>query len=234
MNEKTKFTVVALGGSIIVSRKIQTAYLKRLRNFLKTRIEKGDKFVLVAGGGSVARNYQKAALSVRDVSDEDKDWLGIHSTRLNAHLLRTIFYDIAYPTVLDDPAKPISKRDLAKYSLFIASGWRPGWSTDYMAFLLAERFKVDQVVVATKISHVHDRDVQIYPDAKPLESMNWKKYLQILPSKEWHPGMSSPVDPVATRFAIKHNISCVILRGTNLKNLDRFLDKKKFIGTLIK
>ena len=121
MNEKTKFTVVALGGSIIVSRKIQTAYLKRLRNFLKTRIEKGDKFVLVAGGGSVARNYQKAALSVRDVSDEDKDWLGIHSSRLNAHLMRTIFRDIAYIYMIKH--YDVIDKKAREYPVVIGGGW---------------------------------------------------------------------------------------------------------------
>ena len=35
------------------------------------------------------------------VTDEDKDWIGIHATRLNAHLLRTIFRDVADPVVID-------------------------------------------------------------------------------------------------------------------------------------
>ncbi|MEX2145108.1 MAG: UMP kinase [Candidatus Spechtbacterales bacterium] len=233
MYKKENFSVVALGGSIIISRKIQTGYLRRLRNFTQKRIESGEKFIFVVGGGSVARNYQRAAFSIVNISNEDKDWLGIHSTRLNAHLLRTIFNGMAYPIVLDDPEKPITQRDLKKYSLFIASGWRPGWSTDYIAFRLAHRFGAKRVVVATKISNVYDADIQTHKNARPLKRISWKRYSKLLPSKIWYPGMGSPVDPVATEFAAKKKISCVVLRGTNLKNLNRFLDGKKFEGTVI-
>lgn len=159
MVAKNKYIVIALGGSIIISNKIQVDYLKRLRKFLIEYIDKGYKFILVAGGGSTARNYQKAASAIIDIDVEDKDWLGTHSTRLNAHLLRTIFNDFAYSVVLDNPEKPIPKNDLNKYSLFIASGWRPGWSTDYIAFRLAHRFKTKLVIIATKTPFVYDADI---------------------------------------------------------------------------
>jgi hypothetical protein len=34
--------------------------------------------------------------------DEDLDWLGVHATRLNAHLFRTIFRDLAHPVILKE------------------------------------------------------------------------------------------------------------------------------------
>lgn len=233
MNNKDNLTIIALGGSIIVSKKIQSDYLKRLKRFLEQAMQGGKRFIVIVGGGSTARNYQNAASSIVELADEDKDWLGIHSTRLNAHLLRTIFQEHAYPIVLDSPEKPITKRDIAKYPLFIASGWRPGWSTDYIAFRLARRFGTDSVLVATTTPYVYESDVRVHKNARPIKRLSWKQYMKLLPADKWHPGMRIPVDPVAARFAQKHNIACTVVRGTNLQNLERVLGGKKFQGTVI-
>jgi len=83
--------VLSLGGSIVVPGAIDIEYLKEFKQFIDRRIEQGDRFILTVGGGKTARNYQAAAERVSGVDDEERDWLGIHATRLNAHLLRTIF-----------------------------------------------------------------------------------------------------------------------------------------------
>lgn len=231
---KDDFTVISLGGSIIISKKIQTQYLKRLYDFINKQINEGKKFILVVGGGSIARDYQKAASQIVDTTNEDKDWLGIHSTRLNAHLLRTIFREQAYPVVLDSPQKQIKKRDLSKYALFIASGSRPGWSTDYVAFKLAHRFGHGEVLIATKVPYIYDKDISQFKEAKPIKKLTWNRYAKLLPSDVWTPGMKAPIDPIATNFAIKNKMKCVLLRGTNIKNLENFFSGKKFDGTIIK
>ena len=91
MDSNSDTIVIALGGSIIVSRSIQVRFLKQFRKFILKFIKQGKRFVIVAGGGSIARNYQAAASDIVKLSDEDQDWLGIHATRINAHLLRAIF-----------------------------------------------------------------------------------------------------------------------------------------------
>lgn len=228
-----EYIVIALGGSILVSKNIQIEYLKRLKTFIEKEIDRGRKFIIVVGGGSTARNYQNAAHAVNSINDEDKDWLGIHSTRLNAHLLRTIFSKYAYPIVLDNPDKPIEERDFKKYALFIASGWRPGWSTDYIAFRLADRFNSSEVIIATKIPYIYTKDISLHKDAKPIERITWNEYINILPTEEWKPGMKSPVDPVAAKFAMNAGINCTLLRGTNLSNLKKYLEGKEIKGTII-
>ncbi|MDX1608323.1 MAG: UMP kinase [Candidatus Spechtbacterales bacterium] len=233
MASKQKMTIIAVGGSILVPDKIDTAYIKKLRNLIIEQINEGRRFILVAGGGSTARHYQKAATEVVNIEDEDKDWLGIHSTRLNAHLLRTIFYDIAYPAVLDNPEKPIKKRDLKRYALFVASGWRPGWSTDYIAFRLADRFNVEEVLIATRIPYIYEKDIDVHKNAKHFKDLSWEQYKKLLPKKEWEPGLRCPVDPVATDFASKNKISCVLLQGTDIDNLNNYFSNKEFIGTTI-
>lgn len=218
-----------MGGSIIVPQEIQTKFLKNFREFILNFLRKNYRFVVVTGGGSVARNYIKAASDIAKISDEDKDWLGIHATRLNAHLVRTIFKKEAYPVVLDNPLKQINSK---KCKLFIASGWRPGWSTDYDAVLLAERFKANKIINCSNIDYVYDKDIAKYKNAKPIKEITWGEYRKIIGS-EWRPGMKAPVDPIAARLASKLKMTIIVTRGTNLKNLENILLNKKFKGTLI-
>ena len=232
MKEGKKETIViALGGSIIISQQIQTYFLKRFRAALLPLLE-GRRFIIVAGGGTICRNYLKAASAILSLSDEDKDWLGIHSTRLNAQLLRTIFVDEAYPVVIDNPLRPIPKGDWNKFSLFFASGWKPGWSTDYVAVRLAQRFGASKMIIATKIPYVYTRDVAKHKNAKPIPDITWKKYRGLVDEK-WSPGMKVPVDPIAARYAQHTHMNIVVVRGTNLKNLRNVILGKPFFGTVI-
>jgi uridylate kinase len=223
--------VIALGGSIIVSDKINTGFLGDFREFILKFLKDGKKFILVTGGGKIARDYQNAASEIIDLSDEDKDWLGIHATRLNGHLLRAIFFDIAHPVVLDDPTKKIDNED--NYNLFIASGWRPGWSTDYVAALLTKRFGAKRLIIATKISHVYDDDIEKNINAKPLENISWADYINMVGSA-WIPGMKSPVDPIAAKFCEENGIEAIVAKGTELRNLEKVLRGEEFIGTTIR
>lgn len=70
-----------------------------------------------------------------ELDPEDVDWMGIHATRLNGHLLRTIFRDIAYPEMITNPDEIV---DVPQDTmLIIAAGYRPGASTDLRAVQIA-------------------------------------------------------------------------------------------------
>lgn len=221
--------VVALGGSIMYPDQINWAYLRRFKKFIGDFVKHGQVFVIVGGGGRLARMYQGAAAKVVKLTDEDKDWLGIHATRSNAHLLRTIFREIADPVVIDERFK--LKR--ITYPITIASGWRPGWSTDFIAVRLAADLNAKEVVIAGTPSHVFDKDFTKYKDAVPFTDLSWAKYRRLIPAK-WKPGFHSPVDPVAARLAEQERISAAVLDGRDLKNFGRFLRGESFIGTTIR
>lgn len=231
MSKKLKnYIIVALGGSIIAPDGINVLFLKRLRKFILSHIKAGEKFIIVAGGGVIARHYQDAASKIVKINEGDKDWLGVHSTRLNAHLLRTIFVKESYPVVLDDPHKPLSQR--GSKNLIIASGWRPGWSTDYIAVLLTKRFRSKQVIIAGRPDFVYTKDHIRHKNAKPLKELTWSNYQKLI-SKKWAPGMKAPVDPVATRLAKSSGIQAIVIKGTDLKNFGNVLAGKSFRGTII-
>ncbi len=228
--KRGSYHVIALGGSVIAPNGLNVPYLKKFRMFIVRQLKKGRKFVIVTGGGSIARHYQGAISKLIRISEEDKDWIGIHSTRLNAHLLRTLFAKESYPVVMDNPLKPLLKK--AKKSLIIASGWRPGWSTDYIAMLLAERFRVRRVVIAGHPDFVYTRDNARYKNATPIRDLTWKEYQRLI-SRKWSPGMKVPVDPVATRLAKTLGIEAAVIRGTDFKNFRNVIEGKKFRGTII-
>lgn len=228
MNNSNRF-VLALGGSVAFPQKIDVSFLAKFRSFILQHIKEGKRFVIVVGGGQITRVYQQAASQITDLRDEDKDWLGIHATRLNAHFLRTIFQGQAHPVVFD---RRFKHKGFGRYRLIIASGWRPGWSTDFVAVQIALDFGLKMVCILGKPDYVYTKDPDKDKDAQPISKVTWQEYLKLIPNK-WTPGLSAPVDPVAASLAQKHDLKVVVAKGTDLCNLKDVLDGKRFKGTLI-
>lgn len=232
--KERKTIVISLGGSIICPQpgKINVNFLKKFKRLILKYIKnRSVRFIIVAGGGKVCRTYQKAAAKIVKLPSEDMDWLGIHATRLNAHLLRTIFKKEACPVVFDDPFKKI-KKEFLKKPVIIASGWKPGFSTDYDSILLAKRFKTKEIINAGDVSFVCNRDPSKYKKTTAIKRISWKNYRKLVGS-EWTPGLSSPIDPIAAKVAQKLKIRALIIKGTELENFDNLLSGKKFKGTVI-
>lgn len=227
---KNNYTIIALGGSIIfpASGGINIEFLKKFRELILNHLKQGKKFIIVAGGGNICRIYQKAASKIVNINNKDLDWLGIYSTHLNAHFLRTIFFKKAYPVIIDNFKKPIKGNPC----LIIASGWQPGSSTDFSAIRLAQRFKVNSVIIASNISYVYEKDPAKYKKAKKFTKIKWQDYRKLI-TNNWKPGISTPVDPIAAKFAQKLKFKTVFLKGIDLKNLDNYLKDKKFKGTIL-
>ena len=224
--------VISLGGSLIVPNGgVNTSFLKEFNSFIRQQITATNRrFFIVCGGGAIARNYQKAAQEViGKITSDDIDWLGIHATRLNAHLLRTIFRDIAYFRV----KKHFNQKDEVKERLMIASGWKPGWSTDYDAILLAQEYGAKIIINLSNITMVYNKDPNRYSDAIPQPKMSWEQFRKLVGNK-WDPGMNAPFDPVAAKKAQELGLEVVILRGNDLENLKKYLNKEEFVGTVIK
>ncbi len=224
--------IISIGGSLIVTNKgINTDFLSQLNKFIRNQLGKNKKrqFFLVIGGGATARNYRDAGTAVvgHELTVVDQDWLGIHSTRLNAQLLRTIFQDIAHPSLIKDydvifkPEAPV----------VIASGWKPGWSTDYCATLLAEDYHVDTVINLSNITQVYDKDPNAFPDAKPIDHLSWDEFRKFV-GDEWSPGMHAPFDPIAAKKAQELHIRVAVM-GKEFSNLENFIEGKEFLGTVI-
>jgi uridylate kinase len=226
--EESKLFIISLGGSLVVPDAIDTVFLSELNKTLRSHIQEGYRFVLIVGGGKICRRYQDAARSIVDLSAEDLDWLGIHSTRLNGHLLRTIFRDIAYPVLVKDPEVfPTHNK-----SVTIAAGSRPGWSTDYVAVRIAHNTKSTHLINLSNIDGVYTEDPKKNPLAKRFDTLSWSEFRKLLPEK-WDPGLSSPFDPIAAKEAEKINLTVSIINGNNLPALSQCIKNESFLGTQI-
>lgn len=224
--------MLSLGGSLIIPKTgIDTEFLRDFYHFIKRQVqEKHRTFFLTVGGGSITREYQYAARSVREheLSDVDADWLGVHATRLNAQLMRAIFHDIADPRVIKH-YEIILK---IQAPVVIAAGWKPGWSTDYCAVTLCQDYDIPQVINMTNVDQVYDKDPNKHNDAKAISSITWDEYRAMV-GDSWRPGMNAPFDPIASKLAQELSIGVKIVNGKNLENVEKALDGEPFTGTTI-
>ncbi len=225
MMEKT--IVMSLGGSVIVPDKIDVDFLKKFKKTINEYSDKGYKFVIICGGGKIARDYQKAASQISKQSNDYLDWLGIHATKINAWLMKAVFGKDAEKMIVDDPRKKVS----FTRKVLIAGGWKPGWSTDYDAVLLAKNIGVKTIINMSNIDYLYNKDPKKYPDAKKIKNISWKEYKKISGNK-WKAGLNAPFDPIAAKEAEKSNLRVFII-GKDLKNFEKLLQNKKFDGTTI-
>jgi len=227
-----EYIVVSVGGSLIVPDGIDAAFLDRFQSSILAHVERGFSFYIVAGGGMTARRYQRAAEEVRgDLDPEDVDWLGIHATRLNAHLLRALFKDVAQERIVKNPTRGIRSSRKAP-SVIIGAGWRPGWSTDYCAVTAAKQLGAKRLVNLSNIDHVYTADPRTNTDAAPIERIGWSDFRALIPD-HWDPGLSSPFDPVAAKAAQEAKMEVAIMNGAHLDRFDQYLSGENFIGTVI-
>lgn len=224
-----EYVIVSVGGSLIVPDGIDTEFLTRFRSLILKKVSEGLSFYIITGGGRTARNYQDAIQTARgDLPREDLDWIGIHSTRLNAHLMRTLFKEEAQARIVKNPTRHVSTRA----SVIIGAGWKPGWSTDYCAVLAAKKIGAKKMVNLSNIDYVYDADPKKNPDAKKIEQISWTDFRNIIP-KEWDPGLSSPFDPVAAKEADHLKLEVAIINGKKLDEFEKYLDGLSFAGSTI-
>jgi uridylate kinase len=228
--DKAHPIILSLGGSLVIpANGIDTGFLKEFNTFIREKINEDWKFFVVVGGGATARHYIDAAKRVvGTVTDWDLDWLGIHTTRLNAHLVRTIFQDIAHPRIIENYEHKIE--DLTQ-PLVIASGWKPGCSTDFDAVTLAKDYGASILINMSNITAVYDKDPNKNTDAVPYTHMTWEQ-MEAIVGDTWIPGANNPFDPLATKLAKDMGLTVYAI-GKDLKNLGNILSGHEFLGTVI-
>ncbi len=223
--------VISVGGSLIVPKGgIDVSFLKKLNAFVRKNIAEGKRLFLVSGGGNTARDYQEAGKKVvGTLTHEDLDWIGIHSTRLNAHLLRTIFQDVAHPRIVVHYNKM-----LANWTepVAIGAGWKPGWSTDYCTMCLVRDYQAKMVINLSNIDAVYTKDPRKHIDAKKIDTMTWEE-LQHLVGTRWTPGSNVPFDPSAVKLGRELGAK-VVITGADFDNLQKIVSgEKQFDGTVV-
>jgi len=225
-------TVLSLGGSIVAPDGPDPAFLKSFVELVRAHLAPSPerRLILVVGGGGPARAWQKAYREAGGPADNSdaQDWVGVMATRLNAQLVKALLGELCPQEVVIDPTAV----SLFMGRVLVAAGWKPGFSTDYDAVLLAERFGAERVLNLSNIAKVYTDDPRANPAAEPIDSISWADFRQIV-GDEWVPGKNTPFDPVATRKAAELGLSVICAAGRDLENLERILEGKSFVGTTI-
>lgn len=225
----TQYKIISVGGSIIIPQTgFAVEFLKRFKNLIMARVKKGDRFILVVGGGSTCRQYQTALSQAHHVSKEDLDWLGIYSTWFNAEFVRLLFGKLAYGEIVKNPTKRIKTNQ----PIIVAGGWQPGCSTDLDAVSLAETYGAKELVNLSNIDYVYTADPRKIKSAKPIKEMAWSQLKQIVGTR-WKPGANLPFDPKAIQLAAKLGLKLIFVKGTDLVEVKKALLGLKIKGTII-
>lgn len=222
--------IIALGGSVVAPDGIDLEFLEKFRVFLKTFVRRGYRFLIVIGGGGLARAYQRNAAHLSPQAKPiELDTIGMRATQLNAELVRVALGPAGvHPEIVNSPEKLLHLTE----PVAIAAGWMPGYSTDTVGVRIAEEIDAKRVIIAGKPAYVYDRDFMKEPGAKPFRHLSWAQYRKLI-AKTWQPGLSAPVDPVAAERAERMSLEVVVVRGTHLENLAKVLRGERFKGTII-
>jgi uridylate kinase len=232
-NNHREKIVISVGGSLIIPNGgINTKFLIKFNKFIRERLaeKKNRQFFLIVGGGVTTRHYMEAAREVigNRITRDDLDWLGIHATRLNAQLIRTIFQDVAHPYIL----KHYEIIRKVEESVVVGSGWKPGWSTDFCGIMTCQDYNVKTIINLSNINQIYDKDPNKCSDAQPIDKISWKELRKLVGNK-WTPGMHAPFDPIAAKKAQELGVKLVVINGNNFENLNNYFNGEKFVGTII-
>ncbi len=224
-----KLVVISLGGSLIAPREDNPNYLKKLERVLSKNFSR-YKFIIVCGGGAIARTYIKA-LKEQNKSKLEQSLAGIKATRMNASLLMQIFGKTANDVI---PTSMKDVRDyLAKNKIVICGALRyaANETSDSTAAKLSNYFRTDFINI-TNVDGLYSSNPLKNKNAKFIPFISWKDFEKMALKIKFRPGQHFVLDQDAARIIKKDKIKTYII-GPKTKNLDSLLNNKKFKGTTI-
>lgn len=225
-----KTIVISLGGSLIIPDNIDISFLEKFRKIINKHKNK-YKFVIVTGGGSIARKYI-SALKQDKKSEYFQSLAGIGTTRMNARFLTYLFGEDANQGIPHDMKQV---KNLLKKNNPVFCGalrYAKDETSDATSAKLARFFKCNFINL-TLVSGLYNKNPLKYKDAKFIPKITWKDFHKMANKIKFKPGQHFVLDQSAANIIKKYQIKTYIL-GKNLKNLNNLLSGKKFKGTVIK
>lgn len=223
-----RIEVISLGGSLFIQDDINCKFLRQFKKLLMGFHDR--KFVIVAGGGKVARLYIDALRKER-LQQESLAYAGIAVTRMNAKFLANFFVKKQHYPI------PRSNKEvknlLKKHDLVFCGALRyePDMTSDGTAAHIASYLKT-RFINMTNVKGAYTRDPKKYRDAKFIKRISFREFDELAGKIRYKPGQHFVLDQHAAKIIRKGKIKTYIV-GSNLKNLHSLLRDEKFIGTVI-
>jgi uridylate kinase len=226
---KKRLIVLSLGGSLIIPNKIDTPYLNQFKKVI-LKNTKSHKFIIVCGGGSIARKYISALKETR-IGEKLQSLAGIGATRMNSRFMNYFFNidpEHGIPHTIKILKKYIKKRNVVFCG---ALEYKPNQTSDSTAAGIAKNFKTIFVNL-TNVPGLYNKNPAKYKNAKFISKITWKDFHTMANKNKFKPGQHFVLDQTAANIIMKNKVPTYIL-GKNLKQLDNLLKNKKFKGTTI-
>lgn len=225
-----KKVVISLGGSLIIPKeKMDVKFLQNFKNIL-LKNTRNTRFIIVAGGGNIARKYI-SALKKEKKSKKELSLAGIRATRMNALFLMQLIGNKANAT-LPLNMKEV-KSDLKKNKIVICGALRYAEksTSDSTAAKLAHYLKAEFINM-TNVRGLYTKDPKKHKDAKFISKISWKDFEEMALKLKYKAGQHFVLDQSAASIIKKHKIKTYII-GKNLNNITKILKGKNFTGTLV-
>lgn len=226
---KKELIVLSLGGSLIIPDKINTKFLKNFKKLIQKHTQK-YKFIIVCGGGKIARKYIKSLKEIK-TNKKFQSYAGISATRMNARFLNYFFNFEPLGGIPHSTGE--IKKFLKKRNIVFCGGldYSPNQTSDTTAAKLAKKFS-SNFINLTNVDGLFNKDPKKHKDAKLIPKISWENFDKIVNRLDFEPGQHFVLDQLASKIIKKEKIRTTIV-GPNLKNLDNLLNKKPFKGTII-
>ena len=207
--------VISLGGSFLFDKKEETSSLfKELKNI-------NDKFLIVTGGGPIAREYIDFGKNF-NLREKDLHGIGIKCTHVNAWIMSKAF-KTDYTAV--DPRKIRIKNRIT-----LTGGYLPGWTTDTCAAYAAVSTRSKVIFNMSKEKGVYDKDPRKFRDVQLLKKVNFERLYSLTKGKRV-PGMNFIFDPLAAKICKKNDIKIVVTSDVN--DIKKYMKNQEINGTVI-
>lgn len=229
----------------------EDSYDNEFVNYLISLVKKyhDQKFMIIIGGGALCRKRVREEMIINpNITKDERDWIGIRTTWENASYVIKKFQeaginDVCSEVVKDPTLKVDIENEQNNYRIYIAGGWKPGNSTDFVTMTLAKTYGAENVIKVSDFKVVKDISPLAIKDltkeemkielakSKDLPKATWQK-MQDLVGTEWVPSLNTPLDPLAAKLGVENpNISLYICQETELEKVLSGSDD--FIGTLV-
>lgn len=222
--------VISLGGSLIVPGKVNVDLLEKFKKIL-LRHKRKYNFVVVCGGGSVARTYMKGLEPADRKKQIFQSLLGVSITRLNARFMSYFFGKDANQGI---PHSMKEVRGLLRKNHIVFCGalkYKKKQTSDGTSAQIARYFK-SEFINLTNVPGLYDKNPKKSRSAKFIPEISHKDFLKMANQLDFKPGQHFVLDQKAAKIIKKYKIKTYIL-GPELKNLDYLLNRKHFVGTII-
>lgn len=225
-----KVVVISLGGSLIIPEEIDVDFLWKFKKTIKKNTNH-YKFVIVCGGGSIARKYIYALKKI-GINEKLQSMSGISATRMNARFMTYFFNNDANQGVPHDMTQ--IKNLLLKNDIIFCGALRyaPKQTSDSTSAKLANYLNTNFINM-TNVPGLFNKNPLENKDAKFIKEISWRKFYEMVNRKKYSPGQHFVLDQTASKIILENRITTYIL-GKDLNQLDNFLNNKKFKGTIIK